>query len=314
MKKNKAGTLVPFHEGKILLEKVPHLTKIAQISVTEITNIDSTNIDHHVWTKLAHVIKDNYSAYDGFVVTHGTDTMAYSACALSFALGKLSKPVIFTGSQKPIDDIPTDAVNNLINAVIIAVYDVAGVYIVFGSKILRGNRATKMSESSLDAFDSPMIAPIGEISLQPRLSELYKKGKKAANGISLKADFKPDVISIILTPGLNVGYLEKLTDSSKGIILSAFGPGNIPDKLLPFLIKAKKWNIPVIIISQCRKGITQMQLYEVGSKALRYGAIPGNDMTIEAAVTKLMWILAQTHNLKDIKQAFQKNYFGEVTV
>lgn len=314
MRKNKAGALVPFHDGKILLEKVPQLAKIAQIFVTEITNIDSTNMDYHVWTKLANVIADNYSLYDGFVITHGTDTMAYSASALTFALGKIGKPVIFTGSQKPVDDVPTDAVNNLLNAVIIAKGDIVGVYIAFGSKILIGSRATKMSESSLDAFDSPMVTPIGEISLEPKINGLYRKGKKAGEGISLRAGFKPGVVSVILTPGLEVDFLEKLTDNATGIILSAFGPGNIPDKLLPFLKKAKERSVPVVIISQCRKGITQMQLYEVGANALKYGAIAGNDMTIEAVATKLMWILAQTHNLTEIRQAFAKNYFGEVTV
>ncbi len=313
MKKNKNNTLAPFYNSKILLEKTPYLNKIAQISLKEIINIDSTNIEPDFWHRLATLIKDNYNKYDGFIVTHGTDTMAYSASALSFALGNLDKPVIFTGSQKTVDDIPSDAVNNLINSTIVSTFDLAGVFIVFGSKILQGNRTTKVSESSLEAFDSPMVAPVGDISLEPQLIN-YRKKIKTVSLLNCKTDFDPNVITVTVTPGLSTNYLEILIDNCKGIILQGFGPGNIPTTLLTFFKKAKKLNKPVVIISQCKKGITKMQLYAVGYNALKHGAIPGNDMTIEAAVAKLMWMLRQTNNINLIKQAFNKNYFGEVTV
>lgn len=313
MKKDKERVLVPFYKGNVLLKKVPSLIKIAQITVKEVTNIDSTNAQPHFWSKLASTISDNYYKYDGFVITHGTDTMAYTASALSFALGNLDKPVIFTGSQKPIDDIPTDAESNLINSIIVATYDIAGVFIVFGSKILYGSRSTKVSESDLDAFDSPMVAPIGEISLVPKLNNFPKK-VKIKNPLICKADFDKDVISIVVTPGLNTVYLEKMLNVYKGIILVAYGPGNIPSGLLTFLKKARELNKPVIIISQCKKGSTKMQLYDVGYQALKYGVIAGNDMIIESAVTKLMWLLGQNYNINKIQQAFNKNYSGEVTL
>lgn len=312
MKRNN-GVLAPFYGGKVLLEKIPDLMKIAQITVKEITNIDSTNIDSQIWAKLAYFIKENYSRYDAFVITHGTDTLAYTASALSFALGNLDKPVIFTGSQKPIDDIPTDAKNNLTNSVLVTTYGITGVIIVFGSKILQANRTTKISESNLDAFDSPMVHSIDEISLEPKFNNLRKKTTRQ-NILSYKPDFGRGVISIVLTPGLNAMHLAKLLDDYNGIILEAFGPGNIPEELLTFLKKAQKLNKPVVIISQCKKGVTKMRLYEVGFQALKYGAIPGGDMTLESAVTKLMWLLGQTKDLNKIKQAFNKNYFGEVTI
>lgn len=313
MKRNNTGVLVPFYEGKVLLKKIPDLVKIAQITLKEITNSDSTNIDSQIWSKLAYFIKENYSTYDAFVITHGTDTMAYTASALSFALGNLDKPVIFTGSQKPIDDIPTDAKDNLINSVLVATYNIPSVVIVFGPKILQANRTTKVSESNLDAFDSPMVSAIGEISLEPKFNNLRKKTTRQ-NILSYKPDFGRDVISIVLTPGLNAMHLAKLLNDCNGIILEAFGPGNIPEELLTFLNKAQKLNKPVVIISQCKRGVTKMQLYEVGFQALKYGSIPGGDMTLESAVTKLMWLLGQTKDLNKIKQAFKKSYAGEVTV
>lgn len=312
MKRNKEGVLAPFYKSKILLEKVPYLKKMAKISLMEITNIDSTNIKPQLWSRLAGIVKDNYSSYNGFVITHGTDTMAYTASALSFALGDINKPVILTDSQKPLDDLPSDAQSNLINSVKIATENINEVCIVFGSKILRGCRATKISESNLDAFDSPMVAPIGEISLEPKLS-FYKK-VNSNTPFPNNTEFDEKVTVIVVTPGLNLNYFGKFTDNYRGIILEAYGPGNIPNSLLPFFKKAHRFNIPIVIISQCRKGITQMQLYQVGNRALKLGAIPGNDMTVEAATVKLMWLLAQTKAVSKIRQAFKKSFAGEMTV
>jgi len=167
MKRNKEGVLAPFYNAKDLLNFVPQLNQIANISVIQLANVDSTNIEPKFWTVLAKTIKENADKYDGFVITHGTDTMAYTASAISFALSGINKPIIFTGSQKPIFDVPSDATNNLINSVLTSLKVKTGIVIVFGTKILRANRSTKISESTLDAFDSPMVAPIGTIALEP---------------------------------------------------------------------------------------------------------------------------------------------------
>lgn len=311
MKRNKKGVLAPFYSAKDLLDFVPQLKQLADISVIQLINIDSTNIEPKFWTNLAETIKKNINQYDGFVITHGTDTMAYSASAISFALSDVKKPIIFTGSQKPISEIPSDAANNLINSLIVASKFNTGICIVFGPKILRANRSTKISESTLDAFNSPMVEPLGIISLEPQIKSPYKQ--KITKSSSLT--FDPNIVVLRITPGLSSKYLEHIISTdAHGLILEGFGAGNIPKSLLPFLNKAKNKNLPVIILSQCLKGTARMQLYEVGEEALKHGAISGGDMTIEAASTKLMWILAQTKDIKKIKESFQTNLTGEITI
>lgn len=313
MKKNEKGALTPFHEHGVI-NKLLARDKIAKIDIEKIVNIDSTNMQPAIWVKLANSIKGKYDHYDGFVVTHGTDTMAYTASAISFALRNLAKPIVFTGSQKPVYDIASDAINNLLNAVVLATFDIAEVCILFGRKIIRGNRATKISESSLDAFDSPHSEPLGEIAMDISLFGNCRKRDRREKLIFLPR-FDNKVIVTQLFPGLTAQLLDYLLGFSfKGIVLEAFGPGNVPDGLISFISKACSQKIPVIILSQCHQGITKMDLYEVGENALTAGAIPANDMTVEAAVTKLMWILAQTNNLTKIRKTFNTDLAGEVTI
>lgn len=313
MKRNEQNALVPFYDADDILRFVPQLKTIADISVIKLANIDSSNIDPTFWSKLAEVIYENRDRFDGFVVTHGTDTMAYTASAMSFALRYVGKPVVFTGAQKPVEDVPSDASGNLINATLVATRFDVGVAIVFGSKILQGNRATKMSESSLDAFDSPMSPPLGEIALEPVLTTRLRRPQKSKAG--LLSTFDTHVVVIQVTPGLSRFHLRALAASHiRGIIFEAFGPGNMPSTLIPFLDEARKQGVVVLVLSQCRKGITRMQLYDVGLQALRAGAIPGGDMTVEAAYAKLMWILSQAKSHDEVKRLFSKNIAGEVTL
>lgn len=311
MKHNKEGVLAPFYNAKDLLNFVPQLNQIANISVIQLANVDSTNIEPKFWTVLAKTIKENADKYDGFVITHGTDTMAYTASAISFALSGINKPIIFTGSQKPIFDVPSDATNNLINSVLTSLKVKTGIVIVFGTKILRANRSTKISESTLDAFDSLMVAPIGTIALEPIINYQYKQKVNKFSDLF----FDPNVVVIKITPGLSIKYLEHIISADvHGLIFEGFGAGNIPKSLLSFMNKAKDHNLPIIILSQCIKGTSRMQLYEVGKDALKYGVISGGDMTVEAASTKLMWILAQTRDIGKIKKLFLTNVAGEVTI
>ena len=313
MQRNKKGGLAPFYNTKDLLNFVPQLNQLADISVIQLANIDSTNIEPKFWTILAKTIYENKTKYDGFIITHGTDTMVYTASAMSFALQNINKSIIFTGAQKPITDIPTDASSNLINAAIVASRFKVGICIVFGAKILRANRSTKVSESSLDAFDSPMVPPLGVISLEPLITSSYlPKIKKVS---SFNMTFDPNIAVIKIIPGLSSTILDSIINTDfHGLFLEGFGPGNIPKTLLPFLYKAKQQELPIVVLSQCQKGIAKMQLYKVGQDALNAGAIPGEDMTIEAASTKLMWILAQTRDVKKIRQLFLTNITGEITI
>lgn len=312
MRRNNRGELRPFFNAKSLLSLVPQLQRLADVTVLQMINVDSSDIDPSLWTKLFTTIKDKEKLFDAFVVTHGTDTMAYTASAASFALRSITKPIVFTGAQKPVEDLPSDASNNLINAIIAVTTLPVGISIVFGPKILQANRATKISESELDAFDSPMVSPLGVISLKPRIINSTHKPLSHLNWNHMT--FDPNILEIQLIHGLSCGYLTSLLSKKcHGIILEGFGPGNIPKSLLQFFKQAKGKQIPVVILSQCRSGITQMKLYEAGSRALKEGAIPGGDMTVEAAATKLMWIMAKTRDLKVIKDVFQKNISGEVT-
>lgn len=312
MKRNDGGVLVPFYNAEDVFRFVPQLKMLATISIIKLINVDSSNIDPLVWTKLAQTIHENKDKYDGFVVTHGTDTMAYTTSAMSFALRNINKPVVFTGAQKPVEDVPSDAASNLINATLVASKFPVGVAIVFGSKILQGNRATKVSESSLEAFDSPMAPQLGEIALEPIfVGSIHKRIKKHD---PLQAFFDPHVMVIQVTPGLSRFHLKAVINSNvQGIIFEAFGPGNMPNSLIPFISEAVKQGVIVVVLSQCRRGITRMQLYDVGLQALRAGALAGGDMTVEAAYAKLTWILAQTRKPAAVKRLFESNIAGEVT-
>jgi L-asparaginase len=313
MKRDKNGALVPFYNVKDLLNFVPQLDQLAKISVIQLANIDSTNIEPKFWTVLAETIKENIDKYDGFVITHGTDTMSYTASAISFALSDINKPIIFTGSQKPIFDIASDAPNNLINSVLVALKVKRGSIIVFGTKILQGNRSSKINESNLDAFDSPFVDKLGTIKLEPEIrTDSIITGEI---NISNSLNFDPNIITIKLVPGLSNSSLEKIIFSNNyhGVIIEGFGPGNIPDSLMSFLNKAKEKELPVVVLSQCKNGMTKMNLYAVGQQAVAGGVMPGGDMTVEAASTKLMWILSQTRDIKKIKQLFLTNITGEMT-
>lgn len=313
MKRNKNGALVPFYNVKDLLNFVPQLDQLADISVIQLVNIDSTNIEPKLWTILAETIRENIDKYDGFVITHGTDTMSYTASAISFALSDINKPIIFTGSQKPIFDIASDAPNNLINSVLVALKVKRGSIIVFGTKILQGNRSSKINESNLDAFDSPFVDRLGTIKLEPEIRINSITTDK--NNISNNINFDPNIIIVKISPGLSGNGLENivLSNNYHGLILECFGPGNIPDSLIAFLNKAKERELPVVVLSQCKDGMTKMNLYAVGQQAIAGGVIPGGDMTVEAASTKLMWILSQTRDIKKIKQLYLTNIAGEMT-
>lgn len=316
MSRKKDGTLAPALAIKDLLKLIPEVADTANLSYEFVVNIDSTNMDPSIWTDLGQRIYKNYSLYDGFVVTHGTDTMAYTASAMSFAIQGLTKPIVFTGAQKPPGDLASDARSNLINAVKIATTGIPEVCIVFGTEILRGSRAQKKSETSLNAFWSPDAQALGTISIEPQIfPERIIKSK--LKKIKFQPKFESNVMFYQMFPGLKNKYVEMaISNGSKGVILNSFGAGNVPTgnySLIPALKKAKEKNIPVIITTQCVEGSAHMFLYEPGFAALKTGAISALDMTSEAAVTKLMWILAQTNDPKKIKSILQKNLVGEVS-
>ena len=281
--------------------------------------LDSSNMAVREWNAIASVIYENYENYEGFVVLHGTDTMAYTASALSFILSGLDKPVVLTGSQIPLSEIRSDGRDNLITSVLIAADGVVReVCLYFCGKLLRGNRAMKMSADGLVAFDSPNYPHLADagISIRYNLPALMKR--KAAG---TKLDFSPfsevPIGVLKVFPGIQFGLFEEImTEKLSGIVLETFGAGNIPgggDELLPIIKKAFAAGAVITVCSQCPSGTVILGAYETSSSLKAAGAVSGKDMTTEAAVAKLYYLLSQDLPKKQIKRLMETDLCGEMS-
>ncbi|KKQ26954.1 MAG: hypothetical protein US42_C0018G0028 [Candidatus Magasanikbacteria bacterium GW2011_GWC2_37_14] len=316
MEENKVGALTTPAKDKAimnLLKIEPKLGKIANIKLHYVDNIDSSNIEPEHWNKMTQIIADNYNKYDGFVITHGTDTMAYTSSALSFTLQNLGKPVVLTGAQIPGKEIETDARRNLINAVRVAAEDVAGVFLVFDEEIILGSRVSKVSESRLDAFETINDSLFGEIRIDLRFCDNHPR--RHNKKLKIKTGFEPNIAIINLVPGTPTETIDNLLNTGiKGLVLNGYGSGNISYKYLAIIKKAKKLNIPVIVTTQCLEGATLMEMYDVGKRALDMGAIQAYDMSLESTTTKLMWVLDKTKKVLEIKKMMHTNCAGEIMI
>ena len=300
--------------SKVLYEEIPELSEIAEITTFPLFFEDSSDLNASHWIQLADCIENKYNEYDGFVILHGTDTMAYSASALSFGLKNLSKPVIFTGSQLPMSSIRSDARRNLVNAIELATMDFKEVGICFNDALYRGNRATKMSIGDFDAFGSPNFTPLADIGIQIQTRVLEQFGSGELQNI---ASYSDEVFVLTAHPNLNPEFLEGLNLSKiRAVIIRGFGSGNFCIKgsysLLPFLDKCREHGVVVTIVSQADFDSVDLTQYTAGRAALDHGAISGNDMTLEAALTKLMFLLAHYDSKTDIEALFQKSLVGEL--
>ncbi len=281
--------------------------------------LDSSNMAVREWNAIASVIYENYENYEGFVVLHGTDTMAYTASALSFILSGLDKPVVLTGSQIPLSEIRSDGRDNLITSVLIAAAGVVPeVCLYFCGKLLRGNRAMKMSADGLVAFDSPNYPHLADagISIRYNLPALMKR--KAAG---TKLDFSPfsevPIGVLKVFPGIQFGLFEEImTETLSGIVLETFGAGNIPgdgNDLLPIIKKAFASGAVITVCSQCPSGTVILGAYETSSSLKAAGAVSGRDMTTEAAVAKLYYLLSQDLPKQQIKRMMETDLCGEMS-
>jgi L-asparaginase len=313
----RTSALRPSLTAEDLLTYEKQLSEEFDITAKTITNMDSTNMQPHHWSTIAAAIAKDYEHYDGFVVTHGTDTMAYTATALSLALENLGKPVVLTGSQIPPEMLGSDALNNLVHACQVATMDFAEVCIVFGTKILRGNRSMKVSESERNAFISPVFPELGSIRLQPELT-LPNVQRRHSGTLKLRNHFKGDIAVLKCVPGLTSEIVNSIINAGiDGLILETFGPGNIPTNevsLLPSIRLARKKKIPVLISTQCIYGTTRMYLYEVGQQALKLNVIPTRDMTPETAFVKLKWALGQTKDPEKVLEIMENSVAGEMSM
>lgn len=312
MHKNEStGALDVAHGIDQFFKLEPRIKNLANITPKFIANIDSTNVDRAIWEKIIIAIKLNYKKYDGFVVTFGTNTMAYASAALSFALTNIGKPVVFTGAQIPAEATFTDSRNNLVNALRLANMNLGGVFVVFGSKIILGCRAKKVSESRLDAFDTFNDRDFGEIGIGIKINKSSNQGH--AEALVVKNGFEDNIVCLTLVPGLNASFIVNLINQgAKGLVLRAYGSGDIPYALLPALKYAQKKKVPVVVTTQCPGGATVMGLNDVGLRALEFGVIQAFDMCMEAMTTKLMWLLKQKTPYFKIKELMHKNMQGEV--
>ncbi len=293
----KNGTLAPSSFVKKILEFVPEVKQIAKIESIIVSNIDSSNIGIEHWLKIADTIAENYEKFDGFVITHGTDTMTYTASALSFMLDGLSKPVILTGSQRPLSEIRTDARNNLINAVELATYPIPEVCIFFNNKLFRGNRTKKIDIWGFNAFDSPNYPPLVEVGVEIKVyPENFLKRKNF--NLNLSKKFSSKIFCVKIFPSLKIDYLMSLLKLDiDGFVIEAFGSGNVPnigkDSLVPFVKKAVEMGKIVAISTQAIYGAVDLTLYECGKEVLEAGALSCKDMTTETAIVKLMFLLGK---------------------
>lgn len=282
--------------------------------------LDSSNMTVREWNSIASVIYEKYDAYAGFVVLHGTDTMAYTASALSFILSGLNKPVILTGSQIPLSEVRSDGRDNLITSVLIAAEGVAReVCLYFSGKLLRGNRAMKMSADGLVAFDSPNyphLADVG-IAIKYNLSAMLTNSMEECKSLKFSPFSEVPIGVLKVFPGIQFGLFEEImTEKLSGIVLETFGAGNIPgggNELLPIIRKAFESGSVITVCSQCPEGTVTLGAYETSSSLKTAGAVSGRDMTTEAAVAKLYHLFSLDISKDEIKRLMEIDICGELS-
>jgi L-asparaginase len=303
--------LVPMYSPERFLSQEPRLLTVAHIKTIQL--MMRTIIYPKDWITIAKFISKSVKDFDGFVITMGTDTLAYTSSMLSFMLRSINKPVIITGAMIPIEKENSDARKNLIDSVIFACEPTSGIFVVFNGNVIRGCRASKVSGVEIDAFKSinfPLIAKI--INGQVKYDLSIKEEIRENNKLSLEVKIDTKVLDIKLTPQVEPDLFGKLL-GYKGFVIEGYGDGNISDNLIPVIIKLIKGGKVVVLASQCAYGHVEHK-YRGGLMAVKNGAISVRDMTKESALTKLMWCMGKTKNVKTIGNMMTSNMCGEIKI
>ncbi len=321
MKTNPAtGSLAPFDFDQIETE-VPELRKFGvRIDTVAFDPVlDSSNVGTGEWVRLAEIIRDRYEQYTGFVVLHGTDTMAYSASALSFMLENLAKPVIFTGSQIPIGVLRTDGRENLISAIEIAAAGcVPEVCIYFQTLLLRANRTIKYNAEHFDAFRSPNCAPLAEAGIAITYRDGVQVCALPVRPLRVHTQLETRVAVIRIFPGMREEVFRAMlaVEGLRGVVLEPYGSGNAPTRewFIRVVREAiEQRGMTLINVTQCPAGVVDMERYDTGRELLRAGVVGGGDMTTEAALAKLMYLLGQSGSKAELETGLRTSLRGEIS-
>lgn len=319
------GALKPLDFNRVR-EFIPEL-KLLDIQIDSVAFnplIDSSDVQPHHWIKIAEIIKDKYEDYDGFVILHGTDTMAYSASALSFMLENLSKPVIFTGAQLPIGMLRTDAKENLLTSIEIAansdengIATIHEVCIYFEDSLFRGNRTTKKNAELFNAFASYNYPPLVKVGVHFNFSNTHIHQNIQHKSLKVHKQLNPNIAILKLFPGITAQTVHAIlnADGLQAVVLESYGAGNASRQqwFYDCLIEAVNRDIIIVNITQCNVGSVQMGLYETSLNLQKAGVISGFDLTTEAALTKLMFLLGENLPIEAIKTKMQQPLVGEMT-
>lgn len=321
----KTGTLKAFDFENVLTH-IPELSQlnctVESISFEE--PIDSSNMNPFYWVEIIEIIESNYKEFDGFVILHGSDTMSYTASALSFMIENLWKPIIFTGSQLPIGDIRTDAKENLITSIEIAASQKKGKPIVsevclyFEYKLYRANRTTKVSSEQFEAYNSPNFPSLAESGVHLKFNTAHLMRSPRLKKVKFARELENQIVILKLFPGITENVIKSILEipNIKGVVLETFGSGNAPTEkwFVNLLQKALKKGIKIVDVTQCLSGSVELGLYETSMHLQSMGLISGKDITTESALAKLMYLLGKKIPNTKFKQIFEAPIRGEMSL